>query len=151
MKARPIAATLVALLALSIAAAPTLANGRPLWAEMTGANVVGGGDPDGAGTAKLRLNQGRHRICYKIEVVDISLTGITAHIHEGVAGVDGPIVVEFGPFDEGTAVGCVTGLERSVVKAIRKHRADYYVDVHNDEFTNGALRGQLAKWAPGWP
>jgi hypothetical protein len=151
MTNRSLGATLIALLALSIAAAPTFANGRPLWAEMNGANVVGGGDTDGAGTAKLRLNQGRHRICYKIEVADIGLTGLAAHIHQGAAGVDGSIVVEFGPFDEGTAVGCVTDLERSLIKAIRQHRADYYVDVHNDEFLDGALRGQLTKWAPGWP
>ena len=151
MTNRSLGATFIALLALSIAAAPTLANGRPLWAEMNGAKVVGGGDTDGAGTAKLRLNQGRHRICYKIEVADIDLTGLAAHIHQGAAGVDGSIVVEFGPFNEGTAVGCVTDLERSLIKAIRQHRADYYVDVHNDEFVDGALRGQLTKWAPGRP
>ena len=148
MKARSIGATLVALIALSIVAAPTLANGRPLRAELSGANELSGGDPDGSGVARLRLNQGRHRICYKIEVADIALPVTAAHIHEGAADVDGAIVVEFGPFDEGTAVGCVTDLERSLIKAIRRHPADYYVNVHNDEFPDGAVRGQLSRWAP---
>ncbi len=153
MKSRSLGATLVALVALSIAAAPTLANGRPLRAELSGANVVGvaGGDPDGTGTAKLRLNQGRHRICFKIEVTDISLVDAAAHIHEGAAGDEGFTVVDLGPIVEGINTGCVTDLERSLIKAIRQHRADYYVDVHNDEFPAGALRGQLSKWAPGRP
>ena len=150
MKSRSIGATLVALIALSIVAAPTLANGRPLRAELSGANELSGGDTDGSGVARLRLNQGRHRICYKIEVADIALPVTAAHIHEGAAGVDGAIVVEFGPFDEGTAVGCVTGLERSLIKAIRRHPADYYVNVHNDEFPDGAVRGQLEPMG-AWP
>ena len=66
----------VALLAVAIVASPVAANGRPLKAEMTGANEFPGpGDLDGTGTARLRLNQGRHRICYSIEVSDIDPAG----------------------------------------------------------------------------
>ena len=152
-KPRTIVTTLIALLALSVIAAPvTVANGRPLKADLNGANEVPGpGDPDGSGIARLRLNQGRHRICYRIEVTDIALPVTGAHIHEAAAGVAGPVVVTFGPFDDGTAVGCVTDLERSLIKAIRKHPADYYVNVHNGEYPAGAVRGQLSKWAPGQP
>jgi hypothetical protein len=152
-KARTLGATLVALLALSVVAAPvTVANGRPRKADLIGANEVPGpGDPDGSGIARLRLNQGRHRICYRIEVTDISLVDLVAHIHPGVAGVANPPIVTFGPFDGATAVGCVTDVERSLIKAIRRHPSDYYVNVHNDEFPLGAVRGQLARWAPGQP
>ncbi len=143
--------TLVALLAISMVAAPVVAaKGRPLQAGLAGASEVPGpGDPDGTGTARLRLNQGRHRICYKIEVSDIE-PATAAHIHLGDASVAGPVVVTLGtPDDEGIAEGCVSGVERSLIKAIRKHSDDYYVNVHNAEFPGGALRGQLDKWAPG--
>jgi hypothetical protein len=145
---------LTALVALTLAAAPVAANGRPLKAEMTGANVVPvPGDTDGSGTARLRLNQGRHRICYRIEVTGIVLDATAAHIHEGAAGVVGVVpVVDLGALDaEGSAQGCVTGVERKLIKAIRKHPAQFYVDVHTTEFPDGAVRGQLGRWAPGKP
>lgn len=144
--------TIVALLALSVVIAPVaVGKGRPLQADLVGANEVPGpGDPDGTGDARLRLNQGRHRICYRIEVSDIALPAVGAHIHAGAAGVAGPIVVELVPPDAtGVSERCVTGLERSLVKAIRKDRADYYVNVHTSAFPDGAVRGQLEKWAPG--
>jgi CHRD domain len=149
-KVRASGTILIALIALSVIAAPaTVANGRPLKAELTGANEVPGpGDPDGSGVARLRLNQGRHRICYRISVADIALPVTAAHIHEGAEGVAGPPVVTFGAFVDGTADGCVT-VPRAIVKAIRKNRSDYYVNVHNDEFPDGAIRGQLTKLAPG--
>ena len=152
-KIRIFGTTLIALLALSVIAAPiTAANGRPLKADLVGANEVPGpGDADGSGTARLRLNQGKKRICYRIEVADIALPVTAAHIHAGAEGATGDPVVTFEPFVDGTATGCVTDLERSLVKAIRRNRADYYVNVHNAEFPDGALRGQLTKWAPGRP
>jgi CHRD domain len=150
-KVRVIGTMLIALAALSVIAAPaTVANGRPLKAELTGANEVPGpGDPDGSGVARLRLNQGRHRICYRITVADIGLPAMAAHIHVGTADVAGPVVVTLDPpLEDGTSQGCVT-VERRLVKAIRKNRSGYYVNVHNEEFPDGAIRGQLTKWAPG--
>ena len=152
MKARIAPLALVVFASLSVALAPAaMANGRPLKASMDGASEVPGpGDTDGTGTAKLRLNQGRHRICYNIEVADITLPATAAHIHPGAVGEANPPVVTLGTPDEtGVATGCVNDVERSLIKAIRKHPADYYVNVHNEEFPDGAIRGQLGKWAPG--
>ena len=148
---RGLGTMLVALMAVSVVAAPMVsANGRPLQAQLSGANEVPGpGDEDGTGVARLRLNQGRHRVCYMIGVTDVAAP-TAAHIHAGEAGVAGPVVVDLeAVFEDGVAKGCVTGVERSLIKQIRKHRADYYVNVHNEEFVDGAVRGQLSKWAPG--
>ena len=146
---RIVTSALTALVVLSLAA-PVAAKGRPLHTEMNGANAVPPADPDGSGTARLRLNQGRHRICYSIEVADITLPATAAHIHPGAPGEANPPVVTLGAPDlTGVATGCVTGVERSLIKAIRKHPADYYVNVHNSDFPDGAIRGQLGKWAPG--
>jgi hypothetical protein len=145
------ASVLAGVMAISVMAAPAaLANGRPLKAELTGAaEVPGPGDPDGSGMARLRLNQGRHRICYTIKVSDIE-PAVAAHIHVGEAGVAGPVVVPLQPPDAvtGEVKACAT-VARSLVKAIRKDPAAYYVNVHTADFPAGAVRGQLAKSAPG--
>jgi hypothetical protein len=146
----PFALIVVASLAVALAPAAS-ANGRPLKATMDGASEVPGpGDPDGSGTARLRLNQGKHRICYRIVVTGITLPATVAHIHPGAAGEDGPPIVDLGaPDATGVAEGCTTGVDRALIKAIRKHPADYYVNVHTTDFAAGALRGQLGKSAPG--
>jgi hypothetical protein len=140
-----------AIVALALMTAPVaVANGRPLKAELSGANEVPVA-ADGSGSARLRLNQGRHRICYSIQVSGLTLPATAAHIHVGAAGEVGDPVVTLDPPDAtGVAAGCVT-VARALVKAIRKHPAEYYVNVHTTDFPAGAARGQLGKWAPGRP
>lgn len=148
---RILATSLAAAMAITAFAAPAaLGKGRPLKAELTGAAEVPVlGDPDGTGYAHFRLNQGKRRICYTIQVNDIA-PATAAHIHEGEAGVAGDIAVFLtAPDETGFVKDCVHDVERSLIKAIRKQPALYYVNVHNDEFTGGALRGQLEKRAPG--
>jgi hypothetical protein len=118
------------------------AGGRPLKASLTGAaEAPGPGDPDGSGTARLTLNQGRRQICFTIEVQNITLPATAAHIHFAPVGVPGDIVV---PLTPPTGSGCVSA-SRSLIKNIRKHPSQYYVNVHNSDFPNGAIRGQLGK------
>lgn len=149
-----IAATAGVLIALIVATAPVaFANGRPLKADLTGAaEVPGPGDPDGSGIARLRLNQGQGRVCYTIRVENITLPATGAHIHDGDATVAGPVVVTLEPPDAtGESQGCVTGVDRALIKDIRKNRSEYYVNVHTTDYPAGAVRGQLEKWAPGRP
>lgn len=153
-RTRILLGAVAATMALSVMAAPmALANGRPLHADLAAASEVPGpGDADAAGHATFRLNQGRHRICYRIEVTGLTLPATAAHIHAGAAGASGDIVVTLtAPDETGVSAGCVTDLERSLIKAMRKHPADFYVNVHTSDFTDGAVRGQLSKWAPGRP
>ena len=147
---RIVGTALAAVMLLSVAAAPAaLGKGRPLKAVLDGANEVAAGHPDGTGIAKLRLNQGKRRVCYRIQVNDIG-PATAAHIHSGAAGVNGGVVVTLGTPDEtGYASGCVHDVERSLIKDMRKNRSQYYVNVHNEEFPAGALRGQLQKKRPG--
>ena len=39
---------------------------------------------------------------------------------------------------------CLTGLDKNLLKAIIRNPENYYVNVHNAPFPNGAVRGQLA-------
>jgi hypothetical protein len=144
---------LVAAIAATVAFASVATagdGGRKLSTPMSGAEEVPGpGDPDATGQADLRLNQGKHRICFDLSWADIDGTVFAAHIHEAPAGEAGDIVVplfegEFAGTDE--VSGCVTDLDRGLVKDIRKHPDEYYVNVHSTPgFEAGAVRGQLEK------
>jgi CHRD domain len=143
---------LIAALVLTLAfAGVALAGngGRKLATPMTGAEEVPGpGDADATGQADLRLNQGQRRVCFDLSWENIDGTVFAAHIHLAPVGVPGAIVV---PLFEGTFAGtdsisdCVHA-DRSLVKDIRKHPSDYYVNVHSTPgFEAGAIRGQLSK------
>jgi hypothetical protein len=138
-----------ALLAGSITAAPLVAvpamaadGGRPLSATLTGAaEVPTSGDPDGIGSASVRVNVGKKQVC-----VDLTVSGIApalaAHIHEAPAGIAGPVVVPLDAPTTGTSSNCYS-ITRQLAKEILKDPADYYVNVHNAAYPAGALRGQL--------
>lgn len=144
---RRIAIALVAsggvLLACVVTASAETA-GRPFTVDLTGAAEVnaGGmpnqGDPDGSGTASLRINPGTGEVCWEIEVADVE-TIMMAHIHVGASTTTGPIVVNLNPY-----TGGCNEVDRDIALAIITDPGSYYVNVHNTEFLAGALRGQLA-------
>ena len=134
---------------MMIAAIPAAAGGRPLTADLNGPNEVTPGDPDGTGTMQLTLNQGQGEICFDLDVSDIEAP-TRAHIHDGVAGVNGPVVVFFFDLVIPNPIpvafdGCVDGVDADLIKDIRQNPEDYYINVHNDEYPAGAIRGQLSK------
>ena len=117
-----------------------------LTATLTGeAEVPGPGDPDGAGTARITLEQAR--VCFDMTWDNIGGAN-QAHIHRGGPGVAGPIVVPLFevadplPPGQNGQEGCVDA-EAAVIQAIRQNPAGYYVNVHTPELPKGAIRGQL--------
>ena len=115
-------------------------------AKLTGSNEVGGGDPNGSGTAAVKVRG--TEICF-----DLKWTGfeaIMSHIHWAPAGKNGDVVVPFftseSPLAENSKSGCVTA-KASVVKAIMANPSKYYVNIHSPEFPKGAARGQLVAGA----
>lgn len=108
--------------------------------KMTGAaEAPTPGDPDGSGMAKLTFNHDKGEVCYTLTTKKIQ-TVTAAHIHSGAAGQSGPPKVPFTPATK----GCVSA-DKDVMEDMMKNPANYYVNVHNAEFPNGALRGQLGK------
>src|SRR5918992_4481937 len=102
------------------------------------------GDPDGSGTATIRIDPAAGTACW-----DLSATGIMpvlmSHIHTGAAGVAGPIAVNLDVDGfEGTSTGCTEGVEASVLQGILDNPAGFYVNLHTSDFQAGAIRGQLA-------
>jgi hypothetical protein len=120
-----------------------------LRARLLGANEVPPADPDGRGRAFVRARG--DTVCFDLSWRNVAPV-VAAHIHAGARGVNGPVVVPFFGDPAGPAVfppevsgadGCIHGLDRNLVKAIRKHPGRYYVNVHTTEFRPGAIRGQL--------
>lgn len=139
-------AVVVVLLSASVVLADAPGSGRPLDTVLTGAEErPGPGDPDGSGTASIRLNQGQGTVCYELTWTGIE-TPHAAHIHRAPRGEPGPVVVGlFGSPTSSPATGCVQGVAPALIKEIRQDPAAFYVNVHNTPFPNGALRGQLGK------
>src|SRR3954452_22619859 len=110
-------------------------------AALTGAaEAPGPGDPDGAGLARVALDPDSGQACLQLEVANIAAPTL-AHIHEGPAGVAGPVVVDFTPTLNGDE--CVDGVDSALLARITTNPAGFYVNVHNARFPAGAVRGQL--------
>ena len=134
--------TLGALTALLLV--PTAEAVQRFELTMTGAQEAPGpGDPDGIGTASFTFNRGLGEVCFSLDVEDIVLPAIGAHIHVAPAGSPGPVVIPLtAPGADGTSSGCVSA-DGDLVKAITKDPASYYVNVHTTDFPGGAVRAQL--------
>jgi hypothetical protein len=127
-----------------IAAQDPQQGGRPLTTTLTGAaEVPGPGDTDGTGSASITLNHGQGEVCWELTVDKIA-TANAAHIHEGAVDKAGPPIANLTPPAEGSSKGCVA-LDKEKIKAIIQTPANFYVNVHNEEFPDGAVRGQLSK------
>ena len=139
-----IALTTVAVFGGFAAAQEKGQGGRRLTAALTGpAEVPGPGDPDGSGTAVITLNQGQKEVCFELAVTNIAAATL-AHIHEGAPTAAGPVVVTLTPPTESSSKGCVTA-DDELIKRIRQSPENFYVNVHNADFPDGAVRGQLSK------
>jgi hypothetical protein len=127
------------LVALAVASGATAAAQRSnsLHATLTGKAETPKGDPDGRGTAEVKIT-GR-RVCWEIKVSRVQ-TIVAAHIHKRGPGVAGPVVVPFGKVFK--AKGCTT-TTAAIAAAIERRPSAYYVNVHNGKYPAGALRGQL--------
>jgi hypothetical protein len=147
LKPRRLLATVVLtmLAAAVVFALPATAAPQPLatlTAKLTTA-VPGPGDPDGHGNAMIKVY--KTKLCYEISVMSIK-PATEAHIHQGAKGQTGDIVV---PMDQSsfnlprpTSSGCEP-ITSSLSMDLMQNPSNYYVNVHNKPYPDGAIRGQL--------
>jgi hypothetical protein len=129
-----------------IAGLGTTASAQPgatqFAAALTGANEVPPGDPDGAGTARVRVLGSLNQICVRLEVRGID-RATAAHIHRGAAGVNGPPVVNLDPPDNDGDEDDCDRIGDALADEMQANPAGFYVNVHTADFPDGAIRGQL--------
>ncbi|MGQ0846902.1 MAG: CHRD domain-containing protein [Sporichthyaceae bacterium] len=131
---------------------------KVITATLTGAKEVGKkGDPNGKGTITIfGIDNDTKTLCYVLKVNGIQLAaeGMAGHIHKGGKNANGPVVTLLAAPGDGDAADCLTNgeknpkgakvfLEGTKAADILKNPSRYYVNVHNPEFPDGALRGQL--------
>jgi hypothetical protein len=141
MRILPIIAALAATLVLG---APASAAVKRLEANMSGSQESPAADPDGTGTAKLRLDRAEKRVCFTIRVRRIDDV-VAAHIHRGKRGVNGGIEVDLitQPMAGRRFTGCTRNVARRLIREIVRHPRRFYVNVHTVAYPGGAVRGQL--------
>ena len=128
---------------------------NPLFGVLLGGHEVSStgqantGDKDGIGSVTVTIIPGSSstapgKLCYGLTVTKIDKP-TAAHIHKGNAGTNGAIVVNLSPpsaGNPGASSGCVS-VPASTLTQIQNDPSGFYVNVHNSEFPNGAIRGQL--------
>ena len=109
--------------------------------RLTGeAELPGPGDEDGRGLAILVVDAESGKIAYRLRVRDIE-PATAAHIHEIQTDGFGPVVAPLTAPTDGSSKGVV--VDPALAHDILANPDDYYVNVHNAPFPNGAVRGDL--------
>ncbi|MDQ3661690.1 MAG: CHRD domain-containing protein [Actinomycetota bacterium] len=141
-----LATLLVAGMLVSMVLVGTAGAVTPRNATLSGAaEVPGPGDPNGSGRARLKLYPAKGKICYRVAWSRIQ-NPAAGHIHKGTADVAGPVKVTL--FDRVIRNNdyyraCAKGLAKRLVRKIKQHPKRWYVNLHNETYPEGAIRGQL--------
>jgi CHRD domain len=141
---------LAALAAATALAIPALAPAGPqnttqLSAKLKGnQEVPGPGDNNGKGEGFFAVKPKKGKVCFQVSWVKIEDPS-AGHIHKGEKGEAGPIKVLL--FDETPPTSivedCVKDVKKKLLKRIAKNPEKFYVNIHNADFPDGAIRGQL--------
>jgi hypothetical protein len=158
LRRHPVVLCLAMMIAAAVlwAGSAVAVGGKTLTATLTGAaEVPGPGDPDGTGTAQITINPGLKTVCYTVSWANLDAPVWGGHIHVGDAATAGGVVVTLfgGPIlprtdypGTFTVSDCVTTTASSAQLAdIVDNPTAYYVNLHNDVYPGGAIRGQLSK------
>jgi CHRD domain len=143
-----LAGGVVALVAALTIPAASAAPAVQLSAKLKGANEVPGpGDPNGKGEVFVAVKKQKRKVCFGLEFRRIG-DPTAAHIHKGGPDDAGPVKVLLFEDSEGlpspgAVDGCVRRVKKKIVRQLSRKPEKFYVNVHNDAYPDGAIRGQL--------
>ncbi len=116
--------------------------------------LSGAGEARGGLAGRRRRRPGRHQrnhVGYTLVVDGLASMPTAAHIHRGLLGSSGPIVVPFpAPFVNGVSSGTTT-VTPALAAEILANPSGFYVNAHTAEFPGGAVRGVLDASGPPRP
>lgn len=110
--------------------------------------VPGPGDPQAMADGSVRWETDKDGIlCFGVHLASGMSEPFTAgHIHRGDPGEAGPVAVELFStprttfeLDRGECIAVDPKIEHEIARML----GDFCLDLHNDEFSDGAIRGQL--------
>ena len=110
--------------------------------KLAGKVEVPKGAPAGGGDAVVSIHGKTDQACWRFSHLHGFTSATFAHIHQGVAGKAGNIVV---PLSTGAALkhaGCVKA-SPTLLKNIEANPHGYYVNIHSKKYPAGAVRSQL--------
>jgi CHRD domain len=135
----------VLIAALILPAANAAAPAVQLSAKLKGASEVPGpGDPNGKGEIFMAVKKQKRKVCFELTFRKIE-DPTAGHIHKGARNEAGPVKVLLFEDPSGLAghrfEDCVKG-KRKTLRKIARNPGNYYVNVHNEDYPDGAIRGQ---------
>jgi hypothetical protein len=115
-------------------------------AKLSGASEVPANASTATGATVVSVNPGTGLVTWNT-TSSIPVASVTGHhIHRAVAGVNGPVVVNFG----GVYSGSVT-ITPLLAAEIVSNPTGFYVNLHTAAFPGGEIRGQLVQVPPTVP
>lgn len=115
----------------------------------TGAQEVGGGDPDGLATGLLTINEAADAnplgVSWNFNFSNIDAPS-AMHIHTGTLGNNGSVLLGLGVATSGgagTLIDSTVFASAADRDSVLGNPSGFYVNIHNATFAGGAVRGQL--------
>lgn len=113
-------------------------------ARLDGAQQVPLNLSPAVGVGGFMLNPTRDTMCVNVSVNNLSGAITGAHIHDGILGVSGGIVVDLTPFVKGNRiVGSITGSVLTKELVTKMSTGMSYINIHTAANQGGEIRGQL--------
>ena len=115
-----------------------------LTARLSGDQEVPAVSTAAQGVAAFTLNATRDTLFVQAAVSGLSGPITIAHVHDGAAGVAGPVVSSLVPMVRGNRLsGYLTGADIAPAKLAKYLRGGYYINIHTAANGGGEIRGQI--------
>jgi len=106
--------------------------------------VPGPGDPTAVGGVQVVPTGVADELCYRMELRSLHPPATAVHVHRGEFGNVGEVIftLDVG-VGSGWSVHCDRGVDAEQRAALHADPQAFYVDVHNDAYPDGVMRGQM--------
>ena len=136
---RPVVRGTIAAAVISVAAYSGMAFGEEVKVTLSGAQEVPAVKTSASGGGTITINAD---MSVSGSVTTTGVAGTAAHIHNGAAGKNGPVIVPLAKSGD-NAWSVAAGAKLTDAQYAAYKAGDLYVNVHSAENKGGEIRGQL--------